>query len=97
LVAGFVETGETLEECVVRELIEETGITVRNIRYFASQAWPYPSGLMVGFTADYADGEIHIQKEELAQAGWFTRDNMPEIPDSASIARRLIDDWLLKN
>ena len=94
LVAGFVETGETLEEAVVREVHEEVGIKIKNIRYFASQPWPYPFGLMVGFTADYAGGEVHLQKEELSQGGWFTRDNMPPIPDKASIARRLIDDWL---
>ena len=95
LVAGFLETGESLEECVERELREEVGIRIKNLKYFGSQPWPYPFGLMVGFTADYADGEIHLQKEELTEGGWFTRDNMPPIPDKASIARRLIDDWLL--
>ena len=94
LVAGFLETGESLEECVERELREEVGIRIKNLKYFGSQPWPYPFGLMVGFTADYADGEIHLQKEELTEGGWFTRDNMPPIPDKASIARMLIDDWL---
>ncbi len=94
LVAGFLETGESLEECVERELREEVGIRIKNLKYFGSQPWPYPFGLMVGFTADYADGDIHLQKEELTEGGWFTRDNMPPIPDKASIARMLIDDWL---
>lgn len=94
LVAGFLETGESLEQCVEREVREETGLQIKNLRYFASQPWPYPFGLMVGFTADYAGGEVHLQKEELSQGGWFTRDNMPPIPDKASIARQLIDDWL---
>jgi len=94
LVAGFLETGESLEECVERELREEVGIRIKNLKYFGSQPWPYPFGLMVGFTADYADGEIRLQKEELTEGGWFTRDNMPPIPDKASIARMLIDDWL---
>lgn len=93
LVAGFVETGETLEECVRREVMEETSLCIQNIRYFGSQSWPYPCGLMVGFTADYESGELHLQKEELGGGGWFTRDRLPEIPDKASIARRLIDDW----
>ncbi len=96
LVAGFLETGESLEEAVVREVREETGISIKNLRYFGSQAWPYPFGLMVGFTADYAGGEIRLQREELTEGGWFTRDNLPPIPDKASIARRLIDDWLLQ-
>lgn len=96
LVAGFLETGESLEECVEREVREETGIKIKNLRYFASQPWPYPFGLMVGFTADYDEGELHLQKSELCEGGWFTRDNLPEIPDKASIARRLIDDWLNK-
>lgn len=94
LVAGFVETGETLEECLVREVQEETGITVRNVRYFASQPWPYPSGLMVGFTADYESGEIRLQRSELADGGWFRKDNLPPIPGKVSLARRLIDSWL---
>lgn len=69
LVAGFVETGETLEECLQREVWEETHLHVTNIRYFASQPWPYPSGLMVGFTADYADGELKLQRSELNKEG----------------------------
>lgn len=94
LIAGFVETGETLEEAVKREVMEETGIRIKNIRYFDSQPWPYPSGLMVGFTADYESGEIHVQREELQKAGWFHRTNLPKLPEKLSIARRLIDHWL---
>ena len=94
LVAGFVETGETLEEAVVREVHEEVGIKIKNIRYFASQPWPYPCGLMVGFTADYVSGELHLQRSELDDAGWFDRDHLPPVPDKMSIARQLIDSWL---
>ena len=97
LVAGFVETGETLEECVQREVWEETHLRVRDIRYFASQPWPYPAGLMVGFTAEYESGELQLQRSELAGGGWFRRDNLPEIPGPVSLARRLLDDWLQKN
>ena len=96
LVAGFLETGESLEQCVAREVREEVGINIKNLSYFGSQPWPYPFGLMVGFTAEYDGGELNLQKEELCEGNWFTRDNMPEIPDKASIARRLIDDWLLE-
>lgn len=94
LVAGFVETGETLEECVRREVKEETGLEITAPVYFASQSWPYPSGLMIGFTAGYAGGELHLQRKELRKGGWFTRRNLPEIPGQVSLARQLIDDWL---
>ena len=94
LIAGFVETGETLEEAVRREVREETGIEIKNIRYFGSQPWPYPSGLMVGFNADYESGKLHVQREELKKAGWFHRNHLPNLPEKLSIARRLIDAWL---
>ena len=94
LVAGFVEVGESLEECVAREVMEETGLKIKNIRYFGSQAWPFPSSLMVGFDADYDSGEIRLQKEELADGQFFTPENAPELPAPMSIARKMIDDWL---
>ncbi len=93
LVAGFVETGETIEACVAREVMEETGIKIRNIRYFGSQPWPYPRNLMVGFTAEYAGGELRLQESEIRKGGWFKRDALPEIPGKVSLARRLIDAW----
>lgn len=94
LVAGFVETGETLEECVAREVMEETGLRVTNIRYFGSQPWPYPMGLMIGFQADYVEGDIALRDGELRDAAFFRRDNIPPIPGKMSMARMLIDDWL---
>ncbi|WP_455590441.1 NAD(+) diphosphatase [Bacteroides sp.] len=94
LVAGFLETGETLEECVAREVKEETGLTVKNIRYFGNQPWPYPSGLMVGFIADYAGGEISLQDEELSSGAFYTKENLPELPRKLSLARRMIDWWI---
>ena len=96
LVAGFVETGETLEEAVAREAYEETGIRIRDIRYFGSQPWPYPCGLMVGFLATYDSGELHLQRTELSRGGWFRYDALPNIPEKLSIARQLIDHWLEK-
>jgi NAD+ diphosphatase len=94
LIAGFVETGETLEQAVRREVMEETGLRIKNIRYFGSQPWPYPCGLMVGFNAEYESGELHVQREELKKAAWFHRDHLPNLPEKLSIARKLIDNWL---
>ena len=94
LVAGFVETGETLEECVIREVMEETGLCIENIRYFGSQPWPYPMGLMIGFNADYVGGEIALRDGELRDAAFFTRNNIPAIPGKMSMARMLIDAWI---
>lgn len=97
LVAGFVETGETLEQAVIREVKEETGLSIKNISYFGSQPWPYPCGLMIGFYAEYAEGEIKLQRSELSAGGWFNKNNLPDIPDKLSIARKLIDNWLCKS
>jgi NAD+ diphosphatase len=93
-IAGFVEPGETLEEAVVREVREETGISVAEIRYFGSQPWPFPHSLMIGFTARYAAGQITLGDEENVDANWFTADNLPSLPDKISIARKLIDSFL---
>ena len=87
LVAGFLEAGETLEECVEREVFEETGLKVKNITYFSNQPWPYPSGLMVGFIADYESGEIKLQEDELTAAAFYSKDNLPEIPRKLSIPK----------
>lgn len=97
LVAGFVETGESLEECLVREVEEEVGLKVKNIRYFGSQPWPYPSGLMVGFTAEYDSGEIRLQRSELADGRWFKASELPTLPGKVSLARRLVDEWLCQD
>lgn len=94
VLAGFVEPGETLEEAVQREIKEETGIDVKNIQYFGSQPWPFPHSLMIGFTADYAGGDIILQDEEISDAQWFTVDTLPKIPGRISIARKLIDHFI---
>jgi NAD+ diphosphatase len=95
IIAGFVEPGETLEETVHREIKEEVGIDVRDVRYFGSQPWPFPHSLMVGFTAQYAGGEIVVDGEEIVDSGWYSSDNLPELPDGISISRRIID-WFLE-
>lgn len=94
LVAGFLETGETLEECVIREVKEETTLKIKNITYFGNQSWPYPSGLMVGFIADYESGELKLQEEELASGNFYTKENLPELPRKLSLARKMIDWWI---
>ena len=91
VLAGFVEPGESLEDCVRREVKEEAGVELKNIRYFGSQPWPFPNSLMVGFTAEHAGGEIRTDEKEIVDARWFTADALPTIPDKISIARKLID------
>ena len=91
VLAGFVEPGETLEECATREIKEEVGITVKNVRYFGSQPWPFPDSLMIAFVSDYASGEIVIDRSEITDAAWFSKNNLPKIPPKISIARQLID------
>ncbi len=90
VLAGFTEPGETLEACVRREVREEVGLEVANIRYFASQSWPFPHSLMVAFIADYAGGEIQVDGEEILHADWFTPENLPQVPGEMSIAGHLI-------
>ena len=97
VLAGFVEPGETLEECVVREVREEVGIEVEDICYFASQPWPFPNSLMLGFTARHKKGEIKVDASELAEADWYNPNELPDLPLPLSIARRLIDDYLRKH
>lgn len=92
--AGFVEVGETLEQCVVREVREEVGVTVTDVRYRGSQPWPFPHSLMIGFRARYESGDLVLDPTEIADAKWYRREDLPNLPGSISIARRLIDDWL---
>ena len=94
LVAGFVDAGENFEDAVRREVMEEASIEVRDLRYFGSQTWPFPSNIMLGFRAEYASGELTADGEEGVESGWFDKANLPEIPLKGSIARAMIDAWL---
>jgi NAD+ diphosphatase len=94
VIAGFNEPGENLEQTVHREVREEVGIAVRNLRYFGSEPWPFPDSLMIGFVADHAGGEIRIDNQEIEAAGWFTRDTLPPVPSVESISRALIEAWI---
>ena len=96
IIAGFVEPGERLEETVVREIREEVGIEVKNVKYFGSQTWPFPNSLMLGFTAEYLSGEIKPDGVEISKAGFYSPEEIRNmnIPDSASIARKLIENFL---
>ena len=97
VLAGFVEPGETLEECVKRETLEEVGITIKNIQYFSSQSWPFPDSLMIGFIAEYERGKISINAEEILEANWFAADHLPVIPGKQTIAGQLIEWFSLQN
>jgi NAD+ diphosphatase len=92
--AGFVEPGESLEQAVAREVFEEVGVRIGSIAYHSSQPWPFPHSLMLGFTAEWVEGEINIDPSEIVDANWYTREDLPMIPPGISIARKLIDAWL---
>jgi NAD+ diphosphatase len=94
LVAGFVEVGETLEQAVEREVAEEVGLQVTQIRYFGSQSWPFPSGLMLAFTAEARPGDIHVDGDEIVEADWYTAADHPPVPGHGSISRQIIDSIL---
>ena len=97
LIAGFVEAGENLEQAVAREIREEVGIEITNIRYCSSQSWPYPASLMLGFTADYADGDLRPDGVEITAADWFSPGSFPHTPRPGSLASTLITGWLQKH
>ena len=89
--AGFVEPGESLEQCLAREVHEEVGVQVSNIRYFASQPWPFPHSLMIAFVCEWVSGDVKPQEAEIEEAKWFKVLQLPKLPSKISIARRLID------
>jgi NAD+ diphosphatase len=91
LLAGFVEPGESLEQCAAREVLEEVGVVVDDLRYVGSQSWPFPSQLMVGFTARYDSGDVVVDRDELESADWFELDDLPALPPPLSIARRILE------
>ncbi|AIX75724.1 MAG: NAD(+) diphosphatase [Mixta calida] len=92
VLAGFVEVGETLEQAVAREVMEESNVRVKNLRYVTSQPWPFPHSLMMAFMAEYDEGELQIDNKELIDANWFRYDALPQLPPAGTVARRLIED-----
>lgn len=96
VLAGFVEAGETLEQAIHREVAEEVGVRVRNLRYFASQSWPFPHSLMMAFTADHAEGEPQADGREILEARWFAPENLPGLPSPMSMAWRLVEDFVTR-
>lgn len=92
VLAGFVEVGETLEQAVAREVMEESNVRVKNVRYVTSQPWPFPHSLMMAFMAEYDGGELQHDGKELLDAGWFRYDDLPLLPPPGTVARRLIED-----
>lgn len=94
--AGFVEPGETVEQCAVREVREEVGIEIRDLRYFGSQPWPFPNSLMLAFVAEYGGGELRPDPGEIEAADWFLPSALPTLPDPVSLARRLIEAALAR-
>jgi NAD+ diphosphatase len=95
VIAGYVDVGETLEQCVRREVREEAGIEIENISYFGSLPWPCSDSIMVGFTAEYSSGSIQPDGVEITEAGWFKADGLPDVPGKVSLARKLID-WFIE-
>jgi len=96
VVAGFVEAGESLEQCISREVKEEVGVDIRNPRYFGSQPWPFPNSLVMAFSAEWAGGEVVPDPGELEDARWFPVDALPDLPETVHISRQLIDDTLVR-
>jgi NAD+ diphosphatase len=94
LIAGFVEAGESIEEAVVREVHEEVGINIKNVKYMRSQSWPFPNSLMLGFTADYDSGEIKVDGDEILKAKWFTKDEIEMYDSDISISAWLIENFI---
>lgn len=95
--AGFVEAGESIEQTVHREVMEEVGLEVKNLRYFGSQSWPFPNSLMLGFHAEYKSGDIVCQPEEIADAQWFTENTLPQTPPKTAISGWLIHEFIQQN
>ena len=95
VIAGFVEPGERLEDCIIREVFEEVGIKIRNIKYFGSQPWPFPDSLMIGYTAEYESGEIQADGVEITHADWYSYNDLPQIPTKDSIAGQMIS-WFVE-
>lgn len=96
VLAGFIDLGESAEQTVHREVREEVGLEVTNLKYFGSQSWPFPDSFMIAFTADYLRGEIQIDPNELEEARWFRRDELPLLPPPSTLSRKLIDDSFTK-